>query len=231
MTYSFTRTREEMAVLVLGKLGVLAAGETASAEDATLVYEAIDLRLKEMHRRGIYWRNVGKRTLSFTIPANVASASASVDILYPVAMYIVNTSLDDPVEIIGAKEYAAIDNKSYAGPPEKVLYVSSAEFLFWPVPTSNTTAKVLYEQIADDTAASTTPDVDVSMLRWLKDIIAYDLADHFGLPEQKVMRFAQEAERAERNIRSLNSERKDYEPVAVDDWTGMRHSTRTDYQW
>lgn len=227
MTTSFTRTREQMAALVLGKLGVLAAGNSASSDDLTVTYEAIDLRLKEMHRRGIFWRKVEKRPLSFTIPANTNSASASADILFPISMHVVNGSVDEPVDIIGAVEYASIPDKSYQGVPTKALYNGNAEFIFWPVPTAQTTAKVLYEKIIDDTAASTAPDVEVSMMRWLKDIIAYDLADHFVIPEEKVRRFAQESEKAERNIRMLAVERKDYEPIAVDDWDGNR--TETDY--
>lgn len=228
MTISFTRTREQMRDLILGKLGVLAAGETASAEDATLVYEAIDLRLKELHRRGIFWRKVTRRALSFTIPSSIASASASVDVLFPLQMHVVVGSIDEPVEIISIRDYANIPNKGDLGTPSKVLYNGSAEFIFWPVPRAATTAKVVYEKIADDTAASTQPDVDVSMLRWLRDIIAYDLADYYGLPEQKIQRLAGEAEVAERRIRMLSVERVDYVPVAVDDWTSNR-STETDY--
>lgn len=228
MTYSFTRTREEMRNLVLGKLGVLAAGETAAAEDATLVYEAIDLRLKELHRRGIFWRKVTRRALSFTIPSSVASASASVDVLFPIQMHVVVNSLDEPVDIISIRDYANIPNKSELGTPTKVLYNGSAEFIFWPVPTAATTAKVIYEKIADDTAASTQPDVDVAMLRWLRDIIAYDLADYYGLPEKKIQRLGVEAEIAERRIRALSVEKVDYTPVAVDDWTSTR-SIETDY--
>lgn len=228
MSISFTRTREQMRDLILGKLGVLAAGETASAEDATLVYEALDLRLKEMHRRGIFWRKVTKRALSFTIPSSVASASASVDILFPIAVQVVVNSLDEPVDIIGVRDYAAIANKSEFGTPTKVLYNGSAEFIFWPVPRAATTAKVVYEKITDDTEASTKPDVDVSMLRWLRDIIAYDLSDYYGLPEAKIQRLATEAEIAERRISALAAEKVDYVPVPVDDWTSTR-STETDY--
>ena len=229
MAISFTRTREELRTLVLGKLGVLAAGGTASTADSDLTYEAIDLRLKEMHRLGIFWRKVTKQPLSFTIPANVASASASADVLFPISMHVVNGSVDDDVQIIGIREYADISDKTYQGVPTKVLYNGSAEFIFWPVPTAATTAKLVYEKIADDTAASTSPDVDVSMFRWLKDIIAYDLGDHFGKDNQTMIRFQAEAEKAERNIRKLSVERVDYAPVEIDEFYTRQTSTKRDW--
>lgn len=217
MSYSFTRTREQLRDMVLGKLGEWDPGETVSSEDAAVVYEAIDLRLKEIHRLGVYWPNVTKRPLSFSITANIASASATADILFPISMHVVNGSVDEPVAIVGIREYAEIHNKTQGGIPEKALYLGGDEFVFWPVPTATTTAKLVYEAYADDTAASTAPDVEVSMMRWLKDIIAYDLADVFGLDEAKIQRMERESMRAELNIRKLAVQRVDYSTVRVDD--------------
>ena len=136
MTITFTRTRQQLRDMVLRKLQVIGEGGSGNTNQSTVVYEAIDLRLKEMHRHGIFWRKVTKRPLSFTIPASAASASATVDILFPISMHVVNGSNDDPVEIIGVREYANIDDKNYGGVPTKALYNGSAEFIFWPVPSS-----------------------------------------------------------------------------------------------
>lgn len=228
MTTSFTRTREEMRDLVLRKLRRLATGELASNENAAIVYEAIDLRLKEMHRLGIFWRNVTTRPLSFTIPQSVASASATADILFPISMHVVSGSLDEPVAIIGITEYAEIDNKAQGGLPEKVLYEGGSQFIFWPIPSVATTAKLVYEKIADDTAASTAPDVDVAMMRWLVDIVAYDLADAFHIPEARMPRLERESLRAELNIRKLGVQHVDYSTVRVDDF-GTHGRRESDY--
>ena len=227
MSISFIRTREQLATLVLGKLGVLPGGISAASADADLVYEAIDLRLKEIHRLGIFWKNVNKAPLTFTIPSGVASASATVDILFPVIMKVSESSNDVDVDIISLREYQDILNKSDSGTPTKCYWKGSAEFLFWPVPTANTTAKLIYNSIADDTAASTAPDVEVSMMRWLKDIIAYDLGDHWGKPEATMNRWGRDAETAERKIRALAVERVDFTDVAVEQ-EGSYH-TETDY--
>lgn len=230
MTTSFTRTREQLRTLVLGKLGVYSVGETISSDDSDLVYEAIDLRLKEMHRLGIFWRKVTSVPVTCSLSASIATASAGAgEILFPIRLTYTNGSEDEPIRLVGKDEYADIPDKTRGGNPEIAMWKGGSEFIFYPVPTANGTAKILYEKIADDTAASTAPDVEVSMMRWLKDIIAYDLGDHYGLSDAKMQRLEREAKIAEVNIRRLAVERVDYNPVAVDDWTGIRHSRETDY--
>ena len=230
MSYSYSRTREQLATAVLRKLGIIAVAQTSAnaSNDADLVYEAADLRLKDLHRLGIVWRYVPETPLSFAITANVATASATADIQFPIALFIVDGSTDQPVGLISVRQYAAIDNKSEKGLPEKALWRGGAEFQFWPVPKSTTTAKLVYEQIATDTTAGAAIDVDISMVRWMRDIICYDIGDYYGKPEQTMNRYEKESEKAERNIRKLNALRVDYSPVAVDDFNGSR-STETDY--
>jgi len=218
VTIAFTRTRQQMATLVLGKCGVQDAGTSVASADMEIVYEALDLRLKEIHKLGIVWRKVDEVPLSFSLGAGIATASATVDILFPIKMTVLDGSGDCPVEIIGATEYAEIAEKTRGGVPTQALWKGSAEFVFYPVPVSGTTAKLVYEKIADDTANSTAPDVDVAMMRSLKDIVAYDVGDHFQISEPKMVRWKGEAAQAERDIRKLAVQRKDYAPVAVEDY-------------
>lgn len=230
MTITFTLTREQLAAQVLGKLQAIEAGETAAAADLTLVYQAFDMRLKGLHAMGIYWRKVGAVPLSFSVSSGVNSASATADIQVPIVLTFTNGTSDQKVDIIGPAEYAAIQDKAYSGNPQKAVWNRAANFTFWPVPSGDGTCKLLYEKIADDTAASTTPDVDVSMLRWLRDMIAYDLGDHYGKTEGTMARFYKESVIAERNIRKLVVPITDYTPVAVDDFRG-RQGVETDYGW
>jgi len=69
------------------------------------------------------------------------------------------------------------------------------------------------------------------MLRWLKDIVAYDLGDDFSMSEQKMQRLEREAMIAERNIRKLAVQHVDYGHVYVDDFDGRRptNTRQTDY--
>ena len=207
-----------MATLVLGKLGVVDAGGSAASADMEIVYEALDLRLKEIHKLGIFWRKVEEVPATFSLAAGIATASVTADILFPIKMVVLDGTTDRPVDIIGAVEYAAIETKTQAGLPTKALWKGAAEFLFYPVPSSATSAKLVYEKIADDTAQATAPDVEVSMMRSLANIVAYDVGDHYQIPEPKMIRWKGEAAQAERDIRKLAVQRKDYAPVAVDDY-------------
>ena len=230
MTVSFSRTREQLRSMVLRKLGVIGASTSVVSADADIVYEAIDLRLKEMHRKGIFWRKVDKVPATFSVTAGVASAHYGTnDILFPIHMTVVNTSIDDPLEIIGAIEYSRIENKLDSGVPEKALWKGSTEFMFYPVPLTSTTVKIVYEKIADDTTAGSAADVEVSMMRWLKDIVAYDIGDDFGMDEARMQRFQREAQMAENNIRKLSVERKEFTQVQVDGWPDFQERRETDY--
>ena len=142
MTITFTRTRNQLADLVLGKLGAKANGVSADSADMEIIYEALDLRLKEIHKFGIFWRKVDETPLSFSLTANTNSASATVDILFPIQMTVTDGSLDMPVAIIGAREYAAIKNKADTGRPTRVLWKGRSTFVpRWPAPPRATSSR------------------------------------------------------------------------------------------
>ena len=231
MTTSFTRTRLQIAQRVIGKVSKIGATSVSSA-DADTVYEAIDLHLKEMHKLGTFWRKVTSVPVSFSLTASIATASAGAgDILFPMKVTFTNSSADDPVYLTGMSEYAAIEDKTRSGNPEKVLWKGGSEFIFYPVPSANGTAKLLYEKIADDTTAGSAMDVDVSMIRPMIDLIKYDVADDFGIDESTQQRWRAEARQAEIDIRKLGVQRVDYIPVAVDNFDDRQPGSRreTDY--
>lgn len=228
MTTSFNRTRTQIAQRVLGKVIKIGAGAAQSADYDT-VYEAIDLRLKEIHKLGIFWRKVTTVPVTFSLGASVATASAGAgDILFPIKCTFSNGAIDDPVTIVGMSEYAAIPDKTRTGNPEQVLWKGGSEFIFYPVPSVAGTAKLLYEKIADDTSSGAAIDVDVSMIRPMMDLVKYDVADDYGIAEQTIMRWKAEAKEAERDIRKLSVQRVDSTPVQVDDFD-HNYNERSDY--
>ena len=216
MSTSFTRTREQLAAMVLRKFGALGAGETANSDDLTVVYEAIDLRLKEMHRLGVLWWKVSGATSDLSLTASTATVAAPADLLFPISLAIRDGDDDLPVTLIDHRAYQAIQTKTDAGTPTQAFYDSvTRNFYLYETPDSAYTAKLTYQKMADDTAASTAPDVPVSHLRWLKDLIAYDIGDDFSIEEDRMVRFEREAEKAERRIRALTAPRTDPQPVEM----------------
>jgi hypothetical protein len=230
MTTSFNMTRTQIAQRVLGRVIKIGA-TTASTADADTVYQALDLRLKEMHKRGIFWRKVTTVPVTFSLSSSIATASAGAgDILFPLKMTFTNGDNDDPIMIVGPTDYAAIEDKSRTGNPEKALWKGGSEFIFYPIPSANGTAKLLYEKIADDTSAGAAIDIDVSMIRPMMDLVKYDIADDYGVPEQTIMRWAAEAKQAEIDIRRLTALRTETDEVMVDDFEATRR-LETDYGW
>lgn len=229
MTTSFNLTRTQLAQRVLGKvIGIGAA--TATSADSDTVYQAIDLRLKEFHKLGIFWRKVTSVPVTFSLSASIATASAGAgDILFPMKVTFTNVSNDDPVYIIGMREYAEIEDKGRTGNPEKVLWKGGSEFIFYPVPSANGTAKLLYEKIADDTSAGAVIDMDVAMLRPMIDLLKMDVADDFGVPESTQVRWEREARRAEIDICKLGAQHVDLASVAVDNFDNRTERRATDY--
>jgi hypothetical protein len=215
MSTTFSRTREQLRDMVLGKLQILAAGEPASAEDAAVVNEALDVRLKTLHADNVLWWKSSGAASNVAITSGQATATPPVDMLFPISFAILNGDDHDPVEIIGHREYAAIIQKGDTGQP-RYVYWNGTSFYLWPVPDANYTGKLTYQKIIDDSAASTAPDIGVQYIRWLRDLLAYDLADVFGLPEEKIGRFMSEAALAERRIKQLNAQRVDSITVEAD---------------
>ena len=66
-TYTFTRTREQMRDMIGRKLGIKESGQELDSEDAAIVLEAMDLRLKELHRLGVLWWQVSGASTSITL--------------------------------------------------------------------------------------------------------------------------------------------------------------------
>jgi hypothetical protein len=228
VTTSFTRTRTQIAQRVLGQV-IKIGSQTASSADADTVYEALDLRLKSMHKLGTFWRKVTSTPVTFSLSSSVVSASAGAgDILFPMKVTFTDGSLDEPVTLIGPREYAAIEDKGRIGTPEKAIWKGGSEFWFYPVPGSDGTAKLLYEKIADDTSLGAAVDVDVAMILPLMKLIRYDIADDFGVDEVTQNRWMKEADRAEKDIQKLAAPRIDYAAVLVDDYDATV-SRETDY--
>jgi hypothetical protein len=183
-----------------------------------------------MHTDGTFWRKVTNVPVTFSLSSSIATASAGAgDILFPLKVTFTNGDNDDPVRLIGIREYASIPDKTRSGNPECVLWKGGSEFIFHPVPNADGTAKLVYEKLADDTSAGAAPDVEVSMMRWLKDELAYDLGDEFGQTEQKMQRLMRESMVADKMIKKLSVQRVDTVPVAVDDFErSYRHETDYD---
>jgi len=216
MTYSFTLTREQMVEKILGKLGVLDPNETVQASDHEVVTDAIDMRLKELHALGVLWWQVsGAATTVALTGGSVTATISAADYLFPVSMMFVNGTDQEPVEIIGHREYQAIPDKARQGQPEQV-FISGATCYFYPVPQASGSVRLTYQAIADDSATATALDMPVGMMRPFVDLVAGDLIEEYQVPEPKASRLVAKQDGAAKSIRALNTQRVDSTTVTTE---------------
>ena len=215
-TYSFTLTREQVITKVLLKLGVIESTETPSGNDHALVADQIDLRLKELHALGVLWWQVSgaSTTVALTGGSTTATISAT-DYLFPVSMMFVNGTDQEPIQIIGHREYQAIPDKATQGQPEQV-FINGSTCYFYPTPQANGSVKLTYQAIAADSETSVTPDIPQGMLRAFIDLLAGDLVDEYGVQEPMASRLIARQAEATRIIRALNSQRVDATTVVTE---------------
>ena len=119
------------------------------------------------------------------------------------------------VDIIGHREYQAIEDKATTGEPEKA-YVYGATVLLYPVPVSSGSLKLTYVPLAEDSAASTAVDMPVSMLSALADYIAAGLVDDFNVEPVRAARLMAREAPAIKMIRALSAQRIDTTTVKPD---------------
>lgn len=209
-TYTFTRTREQLRDMVLRKLGAYEIGNPPEPEEALMVYEGIDLRLKELHKKQILWWQVSPAATTVLLTASTATLPA--DLLFAVTLKLTVGGEDRDIDLIDHRTYQDIQNKADTGEPTKALVSGQTAYL-WPVPNATYSARLTYQAISADTEQNTAPDVPVSMLRPLSVLVSADLADAFQVPEAKVRRLMQEAEMAQKDIASLNAQSTSATPV------------------
>jgi hypothetical protein len=208
----YTRTLDQVRDMVLRKLRVLGVDRTPEAEEASIVEEAINLRLAEFHRLGVLKWKLSHTLTNIALTANVATATAPTDMAHPETLAIRISGTDHPVAIVDHGRFQDIPTKSDTGIPEWATFFDRS-IRFYPVPNSDYTAKLTYQKLLIETTAGSAIDVPQSCIRWLKDMVTYDISDDFRVPEQRIARLEREAEKAERKIRALLPARIDYLPV------------------
>ena len=209
-TYTFSRTREQVRDMIARKIGIKEAGQDLNGEDSEIVFEAMNLRLKELHRLGLLWWQIGGAETSVTITGGTATATiAATDYLLPVSLMLTVGTEQQPIDIIGHREYQAIPDKATTGTPEKA-YINGATIRLYPVPLTSGTAMLTYESIAADLEGATAPDLPVEMVRALACVVAADLLDDYdAIDPNKAARIMSSVEPAMRTIRALNAQRVD----------------------
>ena len=126
-------------------MGVLAAGETMAASDATRALSILTNLIKSWNIQGLLVNAVTRETLTLTSGQSSRTIGATGNLVTTRPNRILNAAIkisnvEYPIELITAEQWAEIPDKSSSGMPTK-LYIEGTypnETLnFWPTPDSN----------------------------------------------------------------------------------------------
>lgn len=189
---NWTLTRERICDKALEKLGILAAGEAAKADDRSLCIEALEGILKNLLWRGYAWPKTISSKANLTLVAATANTALPAD-FYDVLRinYLDAGSNEIPLPLIDNATYTALVKKTEAANYPLMGYIDNFNVLWtYPVQSANVTAYLYYQQVINDTVAASSVDLDSPWLMGLPFGVAAHVGDEFGVPEKKLLRFA-----------------------------------------
>lgn len=197
----------------MGKINVLAVGETVSAEDADLCLDRLNtLRDSLLLEPTFQYKNT---ETSFTLPAATTSrtigASQQINVARPVKIEIGSftriDSIDYPLEPVSQAEYNDISQKSLAGYAPEVCFFDggspTGNVYFWP-PTTASVEVHLVTMTAVTPFADLDTDYDLppGYRRYFEYGLAVEIAPDFRVAVNPMIAGA--ASNAKRAIMRMN---------------------------
>ena len=192
-----TRTAGDIIDGALRLIGVLAASQTAAAEDAQLGLESLAELMANWGSENLLVPSIANESFSLVIDQIayvVGPGAAGLDTVRPenvLSVYITDTTVDYYCQLIGQGEYALLDKSTTHERPKKVWINYSAPtttFTFWPKPDATDTANIVStKQITEPTSLTDTMVTTCGVPR------TYHNAFKFNLAEQLAPFFGKEA--------------------------------------
>lgn len=183
MTTAWTLPAQAIIVDALELIGVLGAGQTASAEDYDRCNTALQNILKELPIHGFSWPKI-------TAPASALMWSSMLpgQVAMPYDYYgspVVAFGLSQEnkhLHIIPKAAYDAIPNPAATALHPECIYIAPNNVGYlWPIPTVNPVLSITYQAITNDAVLSMTPDVVQTWTAGLGLWVAYEVAPKFGV--------------------------------------------------
>ena len=199
--YSYQLTRNEIIASALRKLGVLAEGQTPSAQNYADGMMALNTVLSQLRGIGMpLWARSEYTFTPVTGTYNIGT-SQTLNTPFPVRLlqaFRSETNAKIPMEIVGREEFNTLPT-SNSGSPIKINYqpfINYGTVSFWPTPLStNTTTVTLVYQRPFQYFTTSTETADFPE-EWYNAIIynlAVRLAPEWGVPLPDRQMLMQEA--------------------------------------
>jgi hypothetical protein len=195
---------------VLQKCGVLAAGETATAEDASLVMDVTDGTFKALHADGLLWWSVRTELIAFSAGSDAELAPTD----FAEAAFSYWTGAAGRVRLIERGEFEAIVDKGQVGAPE-LLFIDAGWLRVWPVPAADGVLRLTYQRALLG-SESVELDLPTALVKPMIDLIAAEVLPYFGVAPAVAARLERDAARATMTLRKLSTQRAESAPVQAE---------------
>ena len=222
-TTSFSVSRDDLIKGALRKIGVVAQGEVASADQISEASVALNMMVKAWEADGMpLW---ALRTTPITVTANktsyVIGPSVSSDVVTDKPLKVIQawnrdptSKVDIPMRIITKQEYAILGNKATTGKPIQIYYepkIDNGTLYLFPTPAAGdvatSTIYITYQRPFEDFNSTTdTPDFPSEWIEAIVYGLAVRLASEYGLPLDQRMLLTKEADKMKESALGFGTE-------------------------
>lgn len=174
MSTTWTLMTQEVITDALQELGVLGAGQTASATDYEVCLRALQNVLKEMPLHGLSWPKI------IASPVSLAWSALNPCTVAMPADYF-GVPFVPGLAVVPKAEYDALP-AGETGAPSRIYIAPNNVGYLWPVPVTDPALMISYQAITLDAAMLAVPDVAQSWTAGLTLWVASEVAAKFGVP-------------------------------------------------
>jgi len=145
--YTYSRTRDQIVTAALRKLGVLAEGQTPSAQDLSDGAESLNAAVAELRGKGMMLWARTEYTFTPTTGSYNIGTGLTLNTVFPVHLLQAirtDTGAKIDMEIVSKTTYNTLPQNS-TGTPLKLAYqpfINYGIISLWPAPTSTNTSTI-----------------------------------------------------------------------------------------
>ena len=192
-TYSFQMTRDELITASLRKLGVLAEGQTPTAQNLSDGQVALNGAIAQLRAKGLPLWARSEYTWTPTTSTYTIGVGQTLNTPFPVKMlqaFRTENNAKIPMELTARQDFNILPTTTSANSPLKLNYqpfVNTGTITLWPIPdnTNTATVTIVYQRPFQYFTASTeTADFPEEWQLPLIYTTAVLLAPEWGIPLQ-----------------------------------------------
>lgn len=181
MATSWAQTASEIAKSALEHMGIIAAGETPSADDTDVCLRALNGLMKELPIYGYQWPEYRQDQAITWSSGTPSTVNMPVDFYgFPFLRRSDGVALAE----ITPAAWLSMDavTRAQTAPKPTGFYISGSVVTLWPIPTADPGLTANYQSKMDDAVLAAQPDIPQSWLGPLAFGVAYECRLKFVVP-------------------------------------------------